>query len=149
MCELGCSADAARTNTGAGRDGILAQHRQLRGLLDGAQALAEAALDGKATAGPEAVAAVIGELRSVMEIHLAFEESVLLPLLNADPTAGRARAGRLVDEHARQREMLTLLHAEACAHPELPMVAAKLAGLTRWLRADMEEEERSLLGAKV
>ena len=146
MCELAGSADAVRTNAGTGRDGILAQHRQLRRLLDSAQALAEAALDGSAAAGPAVVAMAIGELRSVMEIHLAFEESVLLPLLNAAPPEGVARAGRLVDEHARQREMLAALHAEACAHPELPMVAAKLAGLTSWLRADMEEEERSLLG---
>jgi iron-sulfur cluster repair protein YtfE (RIC family) len=146
MCEVGCTADAVRTNAGPARYGILAQHRQLRRLLDSAQALAEAALDGKAAAGPEVVAAAIGELRSVMEIHLAFEENILLPLLNADPTEGAARAGRLLDEHARQRDMLAVLHAEACAHPELPMVAAKLAGLTKWLRADMEEEERSLLG---
>jgi iron-sulfur cluster repair protein YtfE (RIC family) len=148
MCELGSTADAIGTDPGTARYGILAQHRQLRHLLDSAQALAEAALDGKAGAGPEAVATAIGELRSVMEIHLAFEEDVLLPLLNADP-AGLARAGLLVDEHARQREMLAVLHAEACAQPELPMVAAKLAGLTRWLRTDMEHEERSLLGSDI
>jgi hypothetical protein len=34
---------------------------------------------------------------------------------------------------------------EACAHPELPTLAAKLAFLTAWLLADMVEEERCLL----
>ena len=37
------------------------------------------------------------------------------------------------------------LHREACAFPQLPMLAAKLAFLTEWLLADMLEEERSLL----
>ncbi|HVT08463.1 MAG TPA: hypothetical protein VHO67_13470 [Polyangia bacterium] len=41
--------------------------------------------------------------------------------------------------------MLAMLHAEACRHPELPTLAAKLAALASWLLADMEEEERALL----
>jgi len=41
--------------------------------------------------------------------------------------------------------MLAALHQEACQHPELPTLAAKLAALTSWLMADMAEEERALL----
>jgi hypothetical protein len=80
-----------------------------------------------------------------MEVHLAFEEAVLLPLLRADLPLGPPRADRLVDEHRRQRGVLAGLHREACQHPQLPTLAAKLAFLTSWLLADMAEEERCLL----
>jgi hypothetical protein len=80
-----------------------------------------------------------------MEVHLAFEESVLLPLLRDDLPVGPQRAERLLEEHKMQRGSLAAVHQEACAHPLLPMLAAKLAFLTSWLLADMEEEERCLL----
>jgi hypothetical protein len=58
---------------------------------------------------------------------------------------GPQRAERLADEHVRQRAMLAALHGEAGRHPELPILAVKLAALTTWLLDDMVEEERSLL----
>jgi len=141
---LGWSAPARRVDAGTARRGILWQHEQLRGLLERAGAIAEAALDDlPLIAG--AVASAIGDIRSTMEVHLAFEERVLLPLLRDDLPLGPQRAERLLDEHRRQRALLATLHAEACAHPELPTLAAKLAFLTRWLLADMEEEERCLI----
>jgi len=141
---LGWSAPRLRVDAGAARRGILWQHRQLRALLEKAGAVAHAALDDlPLIAG--AVASAIGDIRSTMEVHLAFEESVLLPLLGDDLPVGPQRAERLLDEHTRQRAMLASLHAEACAHPELPTLATKLAFLTRWLLADMAEEERCLI----
>ena len=80
-----------------------------------------------------------------MEVHLKFEEAVLLPLLRNDLPIGPQRADRLVDEHFQQRAMLAALHKEASARPELPLLATKLAALTSWLLADMAEEECSLL----
>jgi hypothetical protein len=80
-----------------------------------------------------------------MEVHLTFEESVLLPILHDDLPLGPQRAERLRDEHARQRATLVTLHDEARAYPELELLAAKLAFLTEWLLADMAEEEKSLL----
>jgi hypothetical protein len=80
-----------------------------------------------------------------MDIHLAFEERVLMPLLADDLPLGPQRAERLLDEHRRQRETLATLHREACAHPGLPTLAVKLAFLTSWLLADMDEEERSFI----
>jgi len=124
-------------------DGILEQHERIRALLDTARAVAEAALDGAPPAA-DAVAGAIGDIRTTMDVHLAFEESVLLPIYRADPPDGRERAARLVGEHARQRAILARLHGEARAHPELPVLAAKLAFLNTWLLADMVEEERAL-----
>jgi hypothetical protein len=80
-----------------------------------------------------------------MEVHLAFEEAVLVPILRDDLPLGPERAARLLDEHARQRTTLATLHGEATASPKLEMLPAKLAFLADWLLADMAEEEKSLL----
>lgn len=144
MINLGWSAPTHRLDAGTARGAILAQHERIRGLLDKARAVAEAALDGHPPSA-DAVASSIGDIRTTMEVHLAFEEKSLLPILRDDLPLGPARADRLLDEHRRQRETLMTLHTEACAFPQLPMLAAKLAFLTEWLLADMNEEERSLL----
>jgi Hemerythrin HHE cation binding domain len=144
MIELGWSAPAQRVDAGTARRGILWQHQQIRALLENGHAIAELALDG-APASLNAVASTIGDLRSTLDIHLAFEERVLIPLLADDLPLGPPRSERLLDEHRRQRETLAILHREACAHPELPTLAVKLAFLTSWLLADMDEEERSFM----
>jgi iron-sulfur cluster repair protein YtfE (RIC family) len=144
MVDLGWSAPTSRVDAGTARRGILWQHGRIRELLERAHAVAEAALDGEAPS-PDAVASAIGDLRSTMEVHLRFEETVLLPLLRDDLPVGPQRAEQLVDEHQRQRSVLASIHKEAGAYPQLPTLAAKLAFLTSWLLADMEEEERCLL----
>jgi len=144
MIELGWSAPARRVDAGTARHGILVQHERIRALLERARVVAGAALDG-VPASQDAVAVAIADIRSVMEIHLTFEEAVLLPLLRDDPPGGPERAARLLDEHRQQRDVLANLHSEACTHPELPILAAKLEFLAAWLLADMQEEERSLL----
>ena len=144
MNELGWSAPRQRVDAGTAVRGILWQHERLRGQLAHARAVADAALDGDPPA-PDAVASAIGDIRSTLEVHLTFEEAVLLPLLRDDLPLGPQRADRLLEEHARQRQVLEGLHGEARAHPELPTLAAKLAFLTSWLLADMGEEERCLL----
>ena len=144
MSKLGWSAPIQRVDAGTARRGILLQHEQIRVLLEKGQAVAELALDGAAPSS-DAVASAIGDLRATMEVHLAFEERVLMPLLADDLPLGPQRAERLLDEHRRQRETLATLHREARAHPELPTLAVKLAFLTSWLRADMDEEELCLI----
>jgi hypothetical protein len=148
MFELGWSAPTNRLDAGTARGAILAQHERIRALLDRARAVAEAALDGEPPS-PDAVASSIGDIRTIMEVHLAFEEKSLLPILHDDLPLGPQRADRLLDEHGRQRETLATLHREACAFPQFPILAAKLAFLTEWLLADMDEEERSLLNPDV
>jgi hypothetical protein len=144
MMELGWSAPAQRVDAGTARRGILTQHQHIRAFLEKARTTAELALDGK-DLPLDAVASAIGDLRTTIEAHLAFEEQVLLPLLRDDLPVGPERAERLIDEHRRQREVLGTLHKEARAFPELPTLAVKLAFLTSWLLADMAEEERSLV----
>lgn len=144
MIDLGWSAPIRRLDAGTAREAILAQHHRIRALLARAGSVAEEALDGRAPSS-DAVASAIGDIRTIMEVHLAFEEKSLLPILRDDPPLGPERAARLLDEHRRQRETLSTLHREACAFPDLAILPAKLAFLTEWLLADMNEEERSLL----
>jgi len=144
MKDIGWSAPARPVEAGTARRGILWQHERLRTLLEKASVLADARLEGEGFA-PDAVASAIGDIHLAMEVHLKFEEAVLLPLLRGDLPIGPQRADRLVEEHFQQREMLAALHKEASLHPELPLLASKLAALTSWLLADMQEEERSLL----
>lgn len=144
MIDIGWSAPIQRLDAGSARRGILWQHQQIRVLLEKGKVIAELALDGAAPSS-DAVASTIGDLRATMEVHLAFEEKVLMPLLADDLPLGPQRAERLLDEHRRQRETLATLHREASAHPELPTLAVKLAFLTSWLLADMDEEELCLI----
>ena len=144
MNQLGWSAPEKRLDAGAAVKGILAQHVQIRELLDRSHKTATAALMGEPLA-PDAVPSAIGDIRTTMDAHLAFEEKVLLPLLRDDLPVGPERADRLLEEHRRQRQMLAALHGEALADPKLPSLAARLEILTQWLVEDMEEEERCLL----
>jgi iron-sulfur cluster repair protein YtfE (RIC family) len=146
MTTLGWSVPSHRVDAESARRGILTQHAQIRGLARCAGALAEASLDGEMLA-PGAVADAIGDLRTIIEVHLDFEESVLLPILRLDDLmlGASGRAEQLMTEHRSQREMLAALHREACAFPDLPILAVKLAFLTSWLLVDMQEEERTLL----
>ena len=145
--DLGWTAPARPVDAGAARHGILQQHQWIRVVLGRGTEAARARLESDGPAEP--VVAAIDELRSAMIAHLAFEESVLLPLLRDDLPLGPERADRLLDEHTRQRAMLDAIFEEARREPDLYTLAAKLAHLTDWLYADMLEEERSLLNPDV
>jgi hypothetical protein len=138
------SAPAHAVNAETARGAVLAQHQEIRRLLQKARAIAEAALDGAAPC-PDSVASVIGDIHTAMAVHLDFEEKVLIPLFEQDLPLGPERARRMVDEHRRQRATLAELHAEATRHPNLPMLPAKLSFLASWLLADMAEEEHERL----
>jgi hypothetical protein len=140
--DLGWTAPTQRLDAGAARRGILWQHERIRGLLEKARAVSDARLGGAAS--PEAVADAVSDLHSTIEVHLAFEEAVLVPLLREDLPDGPARADRMLDEHQRQRQMLASIHLEAYHHPELSTLALKLGFLASWFLADMAEEEREL-----
>jgi hypothetical protein len=148
MTEQLWTVPSQRMDAATARRTILIQHQRIRALLAHARDIAERALDQVAQP-PDAVASAIGDIHTTLEIHLRFEEKVLIDLLNDDLPLGPIRAERLRDEHTRQRATLAALHAEAKAGPLVPMLAAKLAFLTSWLLDDMDEEERNVLTADV
>jgi len=127
---------------------VFTQHRELRSLLARASTTAEAALEGRPRS-PDAVASAIGDIRTTFDVHLTFEEKVLVPLLEGDLPLGPDRAQRLREEHAQQRALLQSLHREALAAPTLPTLSVKLAQLVDWLLRDMVHEEQSLLTPEV
>lgn len=141
MVNLSWSAPSCGIDAATATQKIRFQHDRIRDLLDRARAVAEAALDGHPPS-PYSVASAIGDIHMAIVVHLTFEESVLFLVLRRDPSWGPERARRFVDEHARQRVMVAMLHREASLAPELPLLAAKLTFLTFWLRADMADEER-------
>jgi iron-sulfur cluster repair protein YtfE (RIC family) len=146
MMNLGWSVPSHRVDAETAKRRILSQHEQIGALLLQARAVAEAALDGKPLPAGE-VAKAIDDICMIIEVHLDFEESVLLPILRLDDLmlGAEGRAEKLLTDHQSQRAMLAALYREARAFPELPMLAAKLAFLTSWLVDDMKEEERALL----
>jgi hypothetical protein len=137
-----------RVDAATARRTILVQHQRIRGLLANARDVAERALDQQPLS-PDAVASAIGDIHTTFDVHLRYEEKVLIEIFNDDLPLGPIRAERLREEHARQRATLAGLHAEAKVGPRVPMLAAKLAFLTTWLLDDMEEEERTLLTPEV
>jgi hypothetical protein len=146
VSQAGWSLPAGRVDVPTARRAILLQHQQLRTLLKKARTVADAALEGLPQVA-DAVASSIGDIRTTIEIHLVFEERVLVPILNDDLPLGPSRAETLLEEHQQQRAMLAAIHGEARAHPELPTLAAKLAFLASWLLDDMAAEERELLAS--
>lgn len=127
----------------AARTHILAQHEDLRRRL----LSAFAAVDAASSEDPEAV----DELRLVgvmvlsqLKSHMAFEESVLLPLFAASAPPGPSAASALVDEHRRQRAELTRL-IDLCADGERSALCEDMRALIADVLADMAVEERTML----
>ncbi len=141
MINLGWCSHLRLIDAATARDNIRYQHDRIRDLLRRAQAVADAALDGNAPFR-YAVASAIGDIHATVVVHLAFEEDALLPILRRNRSGGLERTKRLMDEHARQRIMLTTIHREAAVAPALPLLATKLTFLTYWVMAEMDDEER-------
>jgi hypothetical protein len=148
MTETIWTVPTERVDAGTARRRILLQHQRIRGLLEHARDVAERALD-QTEPRQDSVASAIGDINTTLNVHLTFEEKVLVEILNDDLPLGPARAKRLLAEHVKQRETLARLHDEAKKGPGVPMLAAKLAFLATWLLDDMAEEERTLLTPEV
>ena len=122
---------------------ILAQHRQIRGLLDRARQIGDNALEQEGGLS-DVVASTIGDLRTAFEVHMSFEETVLPPVFERLGASGARRTHELVADHENQRAMLHAIHREAMLAPNLPILAVKLTFLACWLLSDMADEERTL-----
>lgn len=133
----------------AARSEILLQHEALRRYLWMSLEIAETVVVGGGP-GPSAqlptqVTFLLGQLKS----HLAFEESVLLPLLRAQGAAGEAEATAVVAEHERQRLEFARLIELSSTGKDLPALGLSLQLLVEALLVDMTFEERKLLRCKI
>lgn len=126
------------------RTDVLAQHGELRELLENALAATTA---GLLQQGPEAaqLAESVRQLRRRFRAHLAFEERALVPILSTDEMWGPERAQGLLDEHNRQRAELDTLIEGITAGWDRERLALTLRSLVVDLLRDMTEEECGLL----
>jgi hypothetical protein len=127
------------------RERIFAQHETIRVLLRAAGAVADTAASG-ARRVTDLLPHYLESVRAALERHLAFEEGLILPILESDPPLGFERAQRLRAEHRRQRAelaALTLERDQIAVRPTL--VAQRLRALIDAFLEDMADEERALL----
>ena len=122
---------------------VLEQHVGLHRLLMMGLAQTSGSLDEE---GPshEPLRALVSEIRTMFEQHLADEEALILPILEDDLPLGPRRAELLREEHARQRVELDALYAwpENASDYEL---AKRFAQLATALIQDIAHEERDIL----
>jgi hypothetical protein len=133
------AADEARAT-------IFSQHETIRILLRAAGTVADLAAGGDRRVG-DLLFHYLDNVRTALEHHLSLEERILGPVLAADPPLGPERARRLHEEHRRQRAELAALASEDGSPAEA--VAGRLRTLVDAFLADMDDEERVLLGRDV
>jgi hypothetical protein len=131
------------------REVILAQHEQIRGLLDkldrnATHLMAMAVPSDSAREGTRQLALV---LCLVLVSHIEFENRVLTAALEALDASGPLRAERLRSDHAEQLLLLgaysDALEHDAGSGAELALSAWQLVSL---IREDMRYEEATMLG---
>jgi hypothetical protein len=114
---------------------ILAQHDQLRTMMDRCEQLADQVDVGKAS--PELLIREIAELRVTLEQHLREEELLLRPLLRDVHMTNEIRIERAFADHVGEHR--------AMAQRFMPGPTAELRDTLASLRDHLESEERYFL----
>ena len=124
---------------------VLRQHTELRGFLERALAETTRGLRGEGV-DREQLVALVRDLREGFQVHLAFEEEALLPVLAALPSFGPEGVAEVSAEHARQRGDLDTLIEGLESGWEMERLALVMRSLITDLLIDMAEEEHACLG---
>jgi iron-sulfur cluster repair protein YtfE (RIC family) len=126
---------------------VLSQHREIEQMLSeletGVAHLGEGSVDA------QQVKRAAYALRGILELHMNFEETYMVPAINDADGFGPERVRHLHAEHAEQRKELDRLVdaiREASSPDDLASGVAKLAEM---LRIDIEEEEREYVTDKL
>lgn len=114
---------------------ILAQHNQLRSMMDRCEQLADQVDAGRES--PEPLARAIVELRVAFDHHLRVEEDQLRPLLRDAQLVNDVRIDRAVAEHVHEHRVM--------AQRFMPGPTAELRETLASLRDHLENEERYFL----
>lgn len=122
---------------------VLAQHQELRGVLE--EALAQTGRSSRGQHELTRLAITVLQLRRRFRAHLAYEERKLFPVLARADVWGPERVAELTLEHARQRSQLDTLVEGMKEGWDVERVAITLRSLATDLLLDMEEEERTCL----
>jgi hypothetical protein len=130
----------------AARNEIVLQHEDLRRQLWSAVDATEDAAKGDEAAA-SGLAMVLTTLLGQLKCHIAFEESVLLPLLCGQGLS--ADAEQVVAEHARQVATFTQLLEMGTSTPALRPLARSFRLLVESLLVEMTGEEQKLLWSRI
>ena len=126
---------------------VLSQHREIEQMLSELESGVAHLADGEVDADQVKRAAYA--LRGILELHMNFEETHMVPAINEADGFGPERVRHLHTEHAEQRRELDRLVdqiREASSELDLAGSVSKLANM---LRADIEEEERDYVNDKL
>jgi hemerythrin-like domain-containing protein len=125
------------------RRALLAEHAQLRELLDQLEEVA-----GRVRTGldvPARLGRLVDSFRQTLETHNENEETFLEPMLRELDAWGPIRADRLLREHVDEHiDMLSLIDS-----PDPEMLASTIPVFAELLRAHIMQEEKSFLSAEL
>ena len=126
---------------------VLSQHREIEQMLSELEA--GVAQLGAGTVDASQVKRAAYALRGILELHIHFEATHMVPAINEADGFGPERVRHLHAEHAEQRQELDRLVdgiREASSPDDLVSGVTKLANM---LRIDIEEEEREYVTDKL
>ena len=118
---------------------LLAQHDELRNIMDGCEELAD-----QFDAGQDAALALtreIARLRVAFDAHNQFEEQLLRPVLRELDAFGDVRIERMFTDHVGEHRAMRLQLGDATTNA--------LRGAIDSLRVHLEAEERYFRSSKV
>ena len=127
------------------RRDLLAQHAELRALLD--QVSAAAARARTTHRSVDDARDCLGQLREALDLHNLREEELLRGLLPGVDAGGGARAEIMGDEHVAERGDLHCALSELAASEDAAQWERTFDGLRMRLLSHLAREERDFLGA--
>jgi len=129
------------------REKVLTQHREIEQMLAELEAGCERLRQGSEEA--DVVKRAAYALRGILELHMTFEETHMVPAITEADGFGPERARHLHTEHAEQR-----LHLDDLTHAILDARSAEdihrgVIALAKMLRKDIQEEEKHYVNDKL
>ena len=126
---------------------VLSQHREIEQMLSELEAGVAHLADG--TVDADQVKRAAYALRGILELHMNFEETHMVPAINEADGFGPERVRHLHAEHAEQRQELDRLVDQIREASSTDDLAASVERLASMLRTDIEEEEREYVNEKL
>ncbi len=126
---------------------VLSQHREIEQMLSELESGVAHLADGEVDADQVKRAAYA--LRGILELHMNFEETHMVPAINEADGFGPERVRHLHTEHAEQRHELDRLVDQIREANSAVDLAGSVSKLAQMLRADIEEEERDYVNDKL
>ena len=126
---------------------VLSQHREIEQMLSELEAGVRQLGEGTVEEGQVKRAAYA--LRGILELHMNFEETYMVPAIHEADGFGPQRVRHLHAEHAEQRQELDrLVEAIREAGSQDDLIAG-VTTLASMLRKDIEQEERDYVTDKL